>query len=323
MKLSLKLLILSGFLFFGLNASAQSVAAAGAKFNAANKQFTAKAYGQAVKLYEDALNICNAAGPDAFTLRGKIEKQLAKSYFWNGISYYKQRQFDKAVGQMHKAKQLAEKIGDTKIKSLAITYAARVYSSKGMSMMKNKDYKGAAAQFDAAIKEKPDCLNAYYGKTLLGKETKNIDGLIASVNKLGQLIKTNRNPKGPKMYATAKRVAFGTLLNEGALELQKEHPKDALASLEKSIQFNASNGMVYYYISIANLKLKKWNESISNAQKALNLPGTNKANVYFTLGQAYQGKGETTHACNAFKHVTSGPNVAAAKYQIKQVLKCK
>lgn len=324
MKLSVKLLILSGFLFFGLNASAQSVAAAGAKFNAGTVQFKAKAYGQAVKLYEQALNMAKTAGPDAFDLQNKIENQLAKTYFWNGISLYQHRQFDQAIAQMQKAKQLADKIADGKTKSLSITYIARVYYTMGMTKIKGKDYTGAAADFASAIKEKPDCVNAYYGKTLLAKETKNLDEMIASVDKLGQLVKVNRtNRKAPQMYATAKRVAFGTLLNEGASELQKEHPQAALGALNKSLQFNSSNGMAFYYLAIANLKLKKWNEAITNAKKALTLPGTSKADIYFTLGQAYQGKGEKSSACSAFKHVTSGPNVAAAKYQIKQVLKCK
>ncbi|MBN2615384.1 MAG: hypothetical protein JXR71_06780 [Bacteroidales bacterium] len=323
MKLSLKLLILSGLLFFGLNVFAQSVDMAGAKFNAANQQFKAKSYGQAVQLYEQALRMAKAAGPDAFSLQTQIEKQLAVSYFWNGIDFYKHRQFDQAIAQMQKAKQLADQIGDARTKTLSVTYIARVYSSKGMSMMKSKDYTGADAQFDAAIKEKPTCLNAYFGKSLLAKETKNTDEMIASVNKLGQLVAKSTNQKGPQMYGQVKNMAFATLLNDGAMELQREHPEDALTSLNKSLQFNRNNASAYYYIALANLKLKRWDGAISNAKKALTMNGVSKTDIYFTLGQAYQGKGEKASACSAFKKVTSGPNVAAAKYQIKQVLKCK
>ncbi len=44
--------------------------------------------------------------------------------------------------------------------------------------------------------------------------------------------------------------------------------------------------------------------------------------MYFALGQAYEGKGDAGGACTAYKNVTSGPNVEAAKYQITTVLKC-
>jgi len=45
--------------------------------------------------------------------------------------------------------------------------------------------------------------------------------------------------------------------------------------------------------------------------------------LYFVLGKAYEGKADNTAACTAYKNVTSGPNVKAAKYQIEIVIKCK
>ncbi|MBN2637943.1 MAG: hypothetical protein JXR65_02500 [Bacteroidales bacterium] len=322
MKLSVKLLILSGLLFFGLNASAQSVDMAGAKFNQANQQFKAKDYAKAVQLYQQALNMAKTAGPDAFELQGNIEKQLAVSYFWNGINFYKQRNFDQAIDQMQKAKQLAAQINDAKTQSLSVTYIARVYYTKGMTMMKNKDYAGASAQLDAAAKVDPSSVTVYYGKSLLAKEMKNDDQMIAMVNKVGELSKNSNDPKAGQMYGTVRNMAFATLLNNGAMELQREHASEALDYLNKALQFG-SNGNVYYYMALANMKLKKWDAVISNANKALQSNDVNKTDVYFTLGQAYQGKGEKASACSAFQKVTSGPNVAAAKYQMKQVLKCK
>lgn len=322
MKLSVKVLILSGLLFLGLNVSAQSVDMAGAKFNQGNQQFKDKNYAQAVKLYEQALNMAKTAGPDAFDLQNNIEKQLAISYFWNGINFYKQRNFDQAIAQLKKSKQLAAKINDAKTKALAVTYVARVYYTKGMTLLKKKDYAGAGAQLDAAIKEDPNSVTAYYGKAILAREMKNTDQMIAMVNKVGQLAKTSNNPRAGQMYANLKNMAFATLLNSGAMALQREHAAEALSFLDKSMQFG-NNGLLYYYKALSYLKLKKWDDAITNAKKALNMSGVSKPDVYFALGQAYQGKGYKTSACSAFKHVTSGPNVAAAKYQMKQVLKCK
>ncbi len=71
------------------------------------------------------------------------------------------------------------------------------------------------------------------------------------------------------------------------------------------------------------MSLKKWDAAIASTKKALSLQTNDKSDIYFTLGQAYQGKHENTAACSAFKHVLKGPNVAAAKYQRAQVLKCK
>ncbi len=321
MKFIVRSFLFAGLLLVGFTVSAQSVQEAGDMFNQGNQQFKAKAFSKAVDLYEQALQIAEAAGPDAFELQGKIENQLATALFWNGINFYKQRQFDKAIAQMQKSLQMADKAQNAKIKNYDIIYIARVYASKGNALLKKKDYTGAEAAYAAALKVNPKSINAYFGKSLLYKETKSYDKMIAMVDKVGEYVNTNR--KGPQMYAKVKRMAYGALLNAGASELQKEHPAKALGYLNQSLKFNSSSASTYYYMAIANLKLRKYTAAITNAKKALSLPGNDKSDIYFTLAQAYQKKGDKANACNAFKHVVKGPNVAAAKYQRSHVLKCK
>lgn len=321
MKLIVKSLLFAGLMIFGFNVSAQSVADAGNMFNRGNQQFKTKAYGQAVKLYQEALKTAKAVGPDAFNLQGKIESQLAKSYFWNGISFYQKRQFDEAIAQLQKSRKMAETIQNANIKSLAVTYISRVYSSKGNMFLQQKKYAEADAQYNAALKVKPNSINAYLGKSFLAKDQKNMDLMVAMVAKVGKLV--NTNSKGSQLYVTAKRMAFGTLLNAGATELQNANTQKALVDFTMAIKFNSRNSSLYYYMAIANLRLKKWDAAISNARKALTLERNGKSDTYFILGQAYQGKGFKTSACNAFKNVVKGPNVAAAKYQRIHVLKCK
>ena len=81
--------------------------------------------------------------------------------------------------------------------------------------------------------------------------------------------------------------------------------------------------MPHYYLALAYSKEKNYEDAISSAQKALSIePDKDKSDVYFALGLAYEGKGDSTNACSAYKKVTTGPNVEAAKYQMTQVLKC-
>lgn len=321
MKLIVKSLLFAGLLFFGLNATAQSVQDAGKLFNQANQQYKNRAYNQAVKLYEEALKTCKAAGPDAMQLQAQVQNQLTQAYFWNGISFYQNRQFDNAIAQFKKGSNMAALTGNAKYSKLSKDYEARVYSSKGNSLLVQKKYSDAAAQYDAALKVFPTSINAYYGKCLLAKEQKNYTELTAMVQKVKSLIPTNS--KGGQYYGRARQVAFGAFLNKGATELQKENYKEALTSFNKAESYYGASGILYYYKSIANVKLKKWDAAIVSAKKALSLHVSSKSNVYFTLGQAYQGKGMKTQACSTFKKVVKGPNVKLAKYQIKTVLKCK
>jgi len=321
MKFFLKSALIMGLMIFGLNVFAQSVDEAGQKFNAANEQFKANAFSKAVTLYEEALKIAKKAGPDASDLQAKIEDQLVNAYFKNGITFYKRRQFDQAIAQLRKTKDLAKSIQNAKFVKLGTTYVARVYSTKGLVAIKKKDYANASNQFAEALKEKPDCVNALYGKVLVARGQGNMEKMMTLVDKLGSMGATNS--RAAKTYAKAKNVAFKTLLSNGASELQKEHVSKALGYLKDAEKYHAGNSLLFYYEAIANVKLSKWSDAVAAANKAIALAKNDKSDMYFTLGQAYQGKGDKTNACKAFKNVIKGPNVAAAKYQIKQVLKCK
>ncbi len=321
MKTVLKSALLVGLMMFGLGLYAQSVAAAGEKFNEGTAQYKAKAFGQAVKLYEQALEMCKMAGTSAADLQPQVEAQLTNSYFWNGISLYKKREFDQAIAQLKKAKAMATTTKNEKIKGYAHLYIARVYSSKGLSFIREKKYAEAATQFATALKEKPNCYNAFYGKVLLAKEQKDMSAMMAATDQLGKLAVSSA--KAAQKYNLAKRVTFTTLLNNGAEQLQKSHAVKALEYLNDAKKYGSENADLDYYIALANVSLKKWDTAIAAAKKALTMQTSDKSDIYFTLGQAYQGKHENAAACSAFKHVLKGPNVAAAKYQRTQVLKCK
>ncbi len=321
MKTVFKSALLVGLLMFGLGLYAQSVADAGEKFNEGTAQYKAKAFGQAAKLYEQALEMCKMAGSAAADLKPQVESQLTNSYFWDGISLYKRREFDQAIAQLKKAKAMAASIKNEKIKGYAHLYIARVYSSKGLSFIREKKYAEAATQFANALKEKPDCYNAYYGKVILAKSQKDMTAMMSAVDQLGKFAVSSA--KATQKYNAAKQIAFNALLNNGAEQLQKSHTAKALESLNNAKKYGTANADLFYYMALANVNLKKWDSAIAAAKKALSMQSSDKSDIYFTLGQAYQGKGDKAAACGAFKHVVKGPNVKAAQYQRKQVLKCK
>ena len=321
MKSVVKSALLVGLMMFGMGLYAQSVTEAGEIFNQGNAQFKARAFGPAVNLYEKALKICKTVGPDAADLQSQIESQLTTSYFWNGISFYKKRDFDQAIAQLKKAKAMATTTNNAKIKNYAHIYIARVYASKGNMFLTQKKLADASAQYQNALAEDASSYNAYYGIVLLAKEKKDIPAMMTNVDKLGKLAASSS--KAAKAYAKAKYVTFNTLLNTGAVELQKMHPQKALEYLADAKKYHAANADVYYYTALANVSLKKWSPAITSAKKALNLSTNEKSDIYFTLGQAYQGNSDKADACKAFKSVVKGPNVAAAKYQRTHVLKCK
>jgi len=76
-------------------------------------------------------------------------------------------------------------------------------------------------------------------------------------------------------------------------------------------------------LALAYNKQKKYTDAISAANSGLTIEGADISSMQFELGKAYESKGDAANACKAYKAVVSGPNVQAAAFQVKEVLKCK
>jgi tetratricopeptide (TPR) repeat protein len=306
--------------FLSMGLFAQSVEDAGAKYNEGNEAMKAKQYSTAVSAYEDALKMAEAAGPDAADLQGNIEKQLMQAYYRNGISKYKGKKYDDAVAEMNKSKVLADQLGDADMSDKLSVTTAKVLSSKGMSQIKAKDLDGAYATFDEAHAIKPTCVISYYGKGLVWKEKGDMEQMMENMDKAIEIGATE--PKMDKYVGRAKNAASKALVAEATEEITKEHGDIAATYLNDSFKYKAGTADTYYYLTIAYNKSKKYGNAAEAANKALGMKEGDKSDIYFELGLALAGNGDSSGACDAFGKVTGGPNVEAAKYQREQVLKC-
>ena len=313
-------MILSAVVFFGLSTFSQSMDEAGEKYNEGNEKYSAKAYGEAIPAFEAALEICNGVGAEAEGLKGSVQKQLNNSYYKYGLSLYKLKKYDDAIGYMTKSLKLSEELGDESKKKKDINYIAKIYSTKGMSLIKDEKLDDAMASFDKAHEIKPSCVNAFYGKAVVYKSKGDIDQMIVNADKV--IENGAGNDKAAKTVAKTKKMAAKALFNEGAAEITKEHGKQAAEYLNASLNYTAGSFDTYYYLAIANNKAKSYAAAIEAANKALEMAEGDKSDVYFEIGQAQEGSGNSSAACNAYKKVSGGNNVETAKYKITTVLKC-
>ncbi len=299
---------------------AQSVEDAGAKYNEGNEFYKEKSYSNAVASYEEALNIATEAGVAGEELKSSIEKQLMNAYYKNGLSQYKGRKYDAAIALLEKSYALSMQLGDDSMKTKTATYIAKVRSTKGSSLLKANKVDEAFAEYEMAIEIVPTCVNAYYGRGLVYKAKGDMANMVISMDKAIEY--GADNPKAAKYVKKAKSTASKALVNAGAKEIQKEHGKKAAEYINLSFKYAPGTAMAYYYLALSYNKIQKWNDAISAANTAIGMETEDKSDMYFALGKAYEGNGNAAGACTAYKSVTSGPNVEAAKYQMTQVLKC-
>lgn len=320
MKIIKNLLLLAIIGLLSFNSYAQDINAAGEAFNDGNQAIKAKDYAGAVSYYESSLDECQMVGADAAELQGKVEAQLTKAYYYNAQTLYKKKKFDAAVEEFNKAIKAADVSGDTKTKGKAQNFIPKVYSSEGMGLVKAKDYDGAIAIFNKAFEVKENCVNAYYGAGLAYKGKGDIDVAAENFDKAIEFGATN--PKAEKTVNKAKSAGSNMMESNAAKELQIEHTQQAIDYLNKGLEYGPGSANTYYLLALAYNKHNKYDDAITAATTGLGLEGVDANNINFELAKAYEAKGDATNACATYKKVTGGPNVEAAKFQIKEVLKC-
>lgn len=318
--IKLKLPLLALFIGLVSFAKAQDLNAAGAKFNEGLELDNAKNYSGAIAAWEQSLSICNAIGVDAEELKSTVQKKLGYTYFKEGITQYKKKSFDDAIKALKNAEKTANAVDDSKTAAQAATYIPKIYSSKGLDFLVNKDYDSAIKTFDEALEYDPKCIDAFYGKGMTYKDMDQLDLAAEAFDKVIAFGEGNNSAE--KKVSSSLEAAQIMFEAKAASELQLEHNSEALALLNKALKYSQSSPNTFYLLCLANNKLKNWEATIEAGTKALALSGVDVSSINFELGKAYEGNGDTSNACAAYKKVTSGPNVAAAAFQIKEVLKC-
>ncbi len=310
-------LLLIGLVSFSY---AQDLNEAGTAFNDGNEALKAKKFADAVRHYENSLDMCQMIGADAAELQTKVEGQITKAYYYNAQITYKKKKFDEAIAEFNKAIKAADVSNDAKTKKKAQGFIPKVYSSQGLSLIQEKKYDDAISIFNKALDYKEECVNAFYGLGLAYKEKDDIDQAIANFD--AAISNGANNPKASKTVNKAKTAGQVMLEATAAKELQIEHSKEAVEYLNKAIEYGGGSFNSYYLLALASNKLKDFDAAIDAATKGLTFEGGDANNLNFELGKAYEGKGDSANACISYKNVTSGPNVKAAQFQVKEVLKC-
>ncbi len=311
-------LILS-MVMFSVMVMAQSIEEVGAIYNDGNSLYKEKDYANAISTYETGIELANDVGFEADELKGMMEKQLLNAYYKNGLQYKKIGLYA-AIASLEKAYAMSGELNDNAMRSKSAITTAKLRSGKGNSLLKKDKIEEAFAEYEMALEILPTCVNAYYGKGLVYKSKDDYKNMVINMDKAIEL--GAENPKAAKTVKKAKSTTSKTLVNAGAKEIQREHGEKAAEYINLSFKYAPGNANAYYYLALSYNKTQNWNEAITAANKAISMETGDKGDLYFALGQSYEGKGDTTGACTAYKNVISGSNVETAKYQMTQVLKC-
>lgn len=310
-------IILTAFLLlFGLSISAQDLNDAGKAYNEGIEFAKENNTMEAIAAYQECADISKELGDVGEGLKVKAETQISSLYLKLGLDSYKAKEYDTAISLFTVSGEYADKVNKPKSAAKARTYIAATYTAKGNAAVKEKKYEDALANFSKGLEYNPKYFKAYYGMAICYSKQDESTKMEEAVNKVVELGGED------KVVEKAKTLAANHYLNLSGTCIQKESYNEASMMAKKCIEFNPMESTAYYYQALANNNLGNFDQAIAAIQTGMKAEQEDKSNLYFELGRAYEGKGETVQACDAYKGVVSGPNVTAANYQRTTVLSC-
>jgi tetratricopeptide (TPR) repeat protein len=297
--------------------SAQTLDEAGAAFNAGIQFSKDLKYADAAASYEQTIDICKKIGDDGMDLQIKAEQQLPSTYFNLAKGLFEAKNYNDAIPNFEKSAQYADQMGETKTADASRTYLAGIYYAMGNGDYKNEALDKAIEKYNKALTYKPEYYKAFYGLGVVYKKQENLPLMKENLDKAISLAGDDT-----KTIGNAKDAAASAYQKAGALALQANKFNAAVENLVASQEYNNVEARTFFYLAIAYNGLSKWDDAITSATKALELQTEDKSDIYFELAKAQENKGDKASACTNYKNVTGGNNIAAAKFQIEQVLKC-
>jgi tetratricopeptide (TPR) repeat protein len=316
----LKIVLATAAMIAAGSVSAQDLSAISAKYTEAAEALTAKKFAVAAPLLEQVID----QGMDvegAAELVAGAKAALPQAVFMVGGAAVQAGKHDEALASFTKAAQLAELYGNTGVLGNARKWIGQVVLSQGATAFNNKDFAKAAEIFqkgyDANPKDTAVAINlalSYAGMNDFAKSGEIYKAVIALAAEDSRFeadaAKARANFTNDQLFAASESIKASNFeAAVGAMDnLLAVIPDNAVAHLTR---IQAYNSMKNY------AKVVELGEAAAAAQTT----PEEASNVWFLVGAAYQNQSSWAKAIEAYRKVTAGGNLAAAKAQIPELQK--
>lgn len=217
--------------------------------------------------------------------------------------------YDEALATLKEAKTTAADFEQEEVISEVNDLIPNVYMRKGSTLLKNKDFAGAAEAFKDVISLKADDAQAFL---LLGQaqlQAGIMDAAIEALTKANELGESN-----------ATKLLSTTYLKQGQALMKAGKNAEAIDSFEKSNSF-VENGNAYLLMANALTKTGKSAKSIEAYKKYLELSpnAKNAADIIFTIAATAQKAGDKATAKEYYGKLAGTKYAEQAAAQLKSL----
>ena len=283
-------------------------------FNAAVDAFNAGAQAletnktEALAQFRTALTEASACeGEEATDLVAKCKEIIPNTLLSIAKEQINEATYDEALATLAEAKTVATEYGVSAAIEEAETLVPNTYMRKGSTLLKEKNFDGAALAFGEAVKLTPEDgqANLLLGQALVqGGKTDDAITALTKASELGE-------EQAGKLLST-------TYLKKGMALVKAGKNAEAIEALEKSNSY-VESANAYKLIASAYTKSGKSAKAIEAYKKYLEISPNAKdaADIQFTIAATAQKAGDKTTAKEYYKKLAGSKYAAQAEAQLK------
>lgn len=302
------------------SAFGQDLAALTARYGEAAEAYTAKRFAAAVPIFEEVIS-AGQATEGAEQLVSDSKKYLPDAIYKMGGAAFMGGKLDDALASFTKAAKLADEFGNAAVLNNARMWIGRTVLKQGADAFNAKDYATAATIFQKGYDSNPNdtqvAMNlamSYIGLADYAKGNEIYRAVMALGSQNGRFAEAAAQAKTKfvedNTYRAVEAAKAGKFEDAVAAtdDIIAAVPTDATAHLTRLQAYNSLKN----YAKVAEL-----GESAAAAQTA----DEPRSEVWFLVASAFTNQSNWAKAMEAYRKVTVGPNVAAAKAKITELQK--
>ncbi|MXZ05454.1 MAG: hypothetical protein F4146_05655 [Rhodothermaceae bacterium] len=213
----------------------------------------------------------------------------------------------------------ADEASDTEIAQRARYYVAQLDYRLGTAAFRAEDFPAALEHYSEGETIYPTFIKNTYGKGLALKNLDRIDEAL-------EAFKTAAGAQGDRKTSLAAEKAIRDhFMNQASTALAKRNATRAdadaaLAALASLLEFMEADADVHYYTALAHYTKGEGEAAIASAEQALSMhtgSRSDKAKIYYVLGEAYVSVGNRDAARDAFSNAVYGSWKQSAEHYLE------
>ncbi|MDQ7039406.1 MAG: hypothetical protein Q9M35_00505 [Rhodothermus sp.] len=251
-----------------------------------------------------------------------------KRVFNQALEDARAKQYQKAQEGFLRAAEMAKAANDQEVAQRALRIVAQLDYNFGLRAYRNKSYDQALEHYTKGIEHDPSYPKNYLGK---GLALLKLDRFEEGLETLKQALSVSKEARDRQTQQAAEKairdhylyLASSTLARQGGNPTPPD-AREAIRYLDELLQIEdvSPDADVYYYYAEAWKTLGEYQKAVEMAQKALELhrgSRTDKAKIYFVMGEAYMLMGDKENARRAFSNALYGSYKAPAEHYLSQL----